>query len=147
MEHPNKEIMQKAIEIAKESSEKGNLPIAAIIVKGDKILSEETPNIKENWNPVGHAEINAIKSATNKIGHHFLKECYLYSTFEPCPMCTSAAIWAKMEGIVYGAPMEDETEKGVQRIKIKCREVIGKGTPKLKLHENFMRKECRKLLE
>ncbi|MPM98901.1 tRNA-specific adenosine deaminase [bioreactor metagenome] len=76
-----------------------------------------------------------------------LDDCYLYTTFEPCPMCTSAVIWAKMKGIVFGANMNDETEQCPQRIKIRCFNIIKKGTPKLELYSNFMRKECKELLK
>ena len=84
--------------------------------------------------------------ATKKLKSHKLENCYLYSTFEPCPMCTSACIWAKMKGIIYGANISDANEKYPQRIKIKCSSIIKKGTPKLELYKNFMRKECKELL-
>ena len=51
-----------------------------------------------------------------------------------------------MKGVVYGASMEDETEKCPQRVKIRCSEVIKNGTPKLELYQDFMRDECKKLL-
>jgi len=96
--------------------------------------------------PTCHAEINAIKMACKKLKSKRLEGCYLYSTYEPCPMCAAAIIWARMEGVVYGAAMEDETKKNPQRVKIRCEEIMKKGIPKVKVFPNVLRNECKKLL-
>lgn len=146
MKHPNKEIMQRAINLAISKYKEGGYAVASIIVRDDEIIAEAFTTINRDQDPTCHAEINAIKIAANKLRSKSLENCYLYSTFEPCPMCTSAAIWARMKGIVFGASMEDETDKCPQRIKINCSKVIEKGTPKLELYPDFMREDCKKLL-
>ena len=146
MIHPNKEIMQKAINFAKENHKESGHAVAAIIIKDDDIIAEAFTTINRDQDPTCHAEINAIKLATKKLNSKKLDNCFLYSTFEPCPMCASATIWARMKGIIYGASMNDETEKCPQRIKIRCSQVIKKGTPKLELYSEFMIKECKELL-
>ena len=146
MEHPNKEIMQRAINLAISKHKEGGHAVASIIVKDEDIITEAFTTINRDQDPTCHAEINAIKIAANKFKSKKLEDCYLYSTFEPCPMCTSAAIWARMKGIIFGASMEDETGKCPQRIKINCFKIIEKGTPKLELYPNFMREECKTLL-
>lgn len=146
MIHPNKDIMQKVIDLAREKYSEGGHAIASIIVKGDEIVAEAFTTINRDQDPTAHAEINAIKLAAKKLGSKRLTDCILYTTFEPCPMCTSAAIWARMKGIVYGANMSDETEKGRQRIKIRCSDIISHGDPKLELYPDFMREECKELL-
>jgi len=62
-------------------------------------------------------------------------------------MCASAIVWARLEGVVYGAAIEDSNETYVQRIRIKCRDVFEHGTPKVKLKEEFMREECKRLMK
>lgn len=146
MIYPNKEIMQKAIDLAREKYKEGGHAVATIIVKNNEIISQAFTTVRRDNDPTCHAEINAIKLAAKKLNSNKLENCYLYTTFEPCPMCTSAAIWAKMKGIIFGASMNDETEQCPQRIKIKCSKIIKNGTPKLELYPNFMRKECKKLL-
>lgn len=146
MIYPNKDTMQRAINLAKEKHKEGGYAVAAIIVKENKIIAEAFTTINRDQDPTCHAEINAIKLAAKELKSKVLEDCYLYSTFEPCPMCTSAAVWAKMKGIVYGANMNDETEKCPQRIKIGCKQILEKGMPKLELYENFMREECKELL-
>lgn len=147
MIHPNKEIMQKAINLAKEKYQEGGHAVAAIIVKDNEIISQAFTTVIRDNDPTCHAEINAIKIAANKLKSKHLEGCYLYTTFEPCPMCTSAAIWAKMKGIIFGANMNDQTEQCPQRIKIRCSQIIKKGTPKVEFFRNFMRKECKELLK
>lgn len=147
MEHPNKEIMMEAIRLVKEKDKGDGHIIAAIIVKGDEIISKGITTVKEDKDPTKHGEINAIGNAAKKLNSHKLEGCWLYTTFEPCPMCASACIWARMEGIVYGANMDDRNEKYTQRVLIPCEEIIKNGYPKLKLYKNFMRNECKKLMK
>ena len=105
MNHPNKEIMNKLIELTKEKK-----VVAAMIIKGEEIISTGINTVKKDINPINHAEMNAIKDAAKKLNSHKLEGCWLYTIFEPCPMCASACVWARMEGIVYGANMDDRNE-------------------------------------
>jgi len=144
--------MQKAIEIAKESAKKGDYALGAVIVKDDKIIAIGTTNLKHENDPTVHAEIVAIRNACKKLNSKYLEDCILYTTHEPCPMCASAAIWAKMKGIVFGALVEDAKQKqgknfSWRQIDISCKEVLAKGIPKLELVEGFLREECLKLFE
>ncbi len=141
MKHPNREIMQKTIALAKRKKMVGSL-----IVKGDKILARGWTTVYEDQLPFTHGEINAIKKACKKLGSFNLSGCWLYTTYEPCPMCAAASVWARLDGIVYGASMKKRNKVYTQRIFIPCKTVLKHGTPKLKLHEGFMRKECEKLL-
>ncbi|MDD5290034.1 MAG: nucleoside deaminase [Patescibacteria group bacterium] len=146
MNHPNKKIMERAINLAKEKYKEGGHAVAAIIIKDDEIISEAFTTINKEQDPTCHAEMNAIRKAAKKLHSKVLDNCYLYTTYEPCPMCTSAAIWAKMKGIVYGATRDDQTEKCPWRVYIPASEVIKNGTPKLELFLEFMRAECKELL-
>lgn len=147
-----KEFMQKAIELAKESAKKGDYAVGAVIVKGDKIISRGETNLKRENDPTVHAEIVAIRDACLKLNSRFLEGFILYTTHEPCPMCASAAIWAKMKGIVFGAFIEDARQRrgknfSWRQIDISCKEVLAKGIPKLELVEGFLRDECIKLFD
>lgn len=146
-----KKFMLKAIEIAKKSSKMCEYPIGAIIVKNDEIISTGTVRRVVDGDPTSHAEIVAIREACKKLNSRSLKGCILYSTQECCPMCSSAAIWANVGGIVFGAFSEDtkcnESEKFTWRqINISCKEVLNNSSPKIELVEGFMRDECIKLI-
>ena len=147
--------MRKAIEAAQESGRKGDYAIGSVVIRGDKIVSVGEETLKSGKDPVnGHAEIDAIRKACKKLNQPYLEGCVLYSTHEPCPMCASAAIWAKMEGIVFSVSREDminEMKKKMgekfswRQIEIPCVYVLNKGSPKLKLISGFMRGEGLKL--
>ena len=141
MEHPNKVIMQKAIDLTKKKKS-----IACVIVKDGKIVAQGTNTVKKEKNPFRHAEINAIEIACKKIGSFDLSDCWLYSTYEPCPMCASACVWARLKGVVFGANMDDRNSQYTQRVLLHSKIIFDKGEPKLKLHENFMRDECKEWL-
>ena len=147
MHHPNSTIMHRAIELAQRQHREGGYPLAAVVVKEGVIIAEAFATVNRDKDPTCHAEINAIRIAAQSLGSRYLDDCYLYSTYEPCPMCASAAVWAKMKGIVFGANMDDETENCHQRIKIHASTIILHGTPKLELHPDFMRDECKELLQ
>jgi tRNA(adenine34) deaminase len=146
------EFMQRAIELAKGSAERGDYALGAVIVKDNKIIAIGTTNLKHENDPTVHAEIVAIRNACKELNSKYLEDCILYTTCEPCPMCTSAAIWAKMKGIVFGASIEDaKNNQGKsfswRSINISCKDVLAKGSPKLELVEGFLREECLKLFK
>lgn len=145
MNHPNKEIMNRAIQIAQENYKEGGHAVAAIIVKDDEIIAEAFTTIRRDNDPTAHAEMNAIRMAAKKFGKK-LFDCYLYTTYEPCPMSTSAAIWARMKGIVYGASRDDQNEDYPWRVYVPSSEIVERSEPKLELYPEVMREECKKLL-
>lgn len=89
------------IKLTKKAYKKGEVPIAAIIVKNNKIISKAY-NLREKNNDVlGHAEIIAIKKATKKLKTWHLNDCILYSTVEPCDMCKSIISEAKIDKVYF----------------------------------------------
>lgn len=154
MHQPKKEFMEAAIDEAIKSKNEGDYVVGAVIVKDDKIIVKAINRIKLDTDPTQHAEIVAICKASQLLGTRHLEGCVLYTTHEPCPMCASAAIWGKMQGIVYGAKLNDMIDYGTQKgnddwswrtINIKASKIIEKGDPKLFLVEEFMREECKNL--
>ncbi len=145
--------MELAIAEAIKAKEKGDYAVGAVIVKGDKIISKSGNRVKIDEDPLHHAEIVAIQKAAKKFGTRHLQDCILYTTHEPCPMCSSATIWAKMKAIVSGAKIEDMHSYKLQNgnsdwswrtINIPASKILQEGDPKLFLVEEFMRKECKK---
>ena len=93
----HKAFMQEALKEAVKAYRKGEVPIGAVIVKNDKIISK-AHNLKVATNdPTQHAELLAIKKATKVLGHWWLEDCILYTTLEPCAMCTGAILNARID--------------------------------------------------
>ena len=101
-------VMLECIRIARQKMDDDQYPIGAIITDDrGKIISSSRSSLRKELDPTNHPEIAAIRKASKILKRRKLKKCYLFTTLEPCPMCTSAAIWACMEGIVYGASQEE----------------------------------------
>lgn len=95
--------MARALELATEAELRGEIPIGAIIVHDGEIIAEAS-NLKEtNRDPLGHAEVLAIREAAVKLGRWRLSGCTLYVTLEPCTMCSGAIIHARLDRVVYAA--------------------------------------------
>lgn len=95
--------MQKALELAKISAAEGEVPVGAIIVKGDEIVGIGRNRREHGKNALYHAEIEAIDNACKTLGGWRLWECDMYVTLEPCPMCAGAIINSRIKTVYYGA--------------------------------------------
>lgn len=95
--------MGLAIEEAQKAAAKGEVPIGAVIVQGDRVIAR-AHNLRETTqNAVTHAELLAIQQACQELGNWRLEDTKLYVTLEPCPMCAGAILQSRIPHIVYGA--------------------------------------------
>lgn len=94
--------LARAVELARIGSQSGQGgPFGAVIVRDGHILAEGWNRVVASHDPTAHAEISAIRTACHALGHFHLHGCTLYASSEPCPMCLSAAYWARIERIVF----------------------------------------------
>lgn len=100
---PHEHYMKLALEEAREAYNRGEVPIGAVIVTQDARIIGKGYNLTETLNDVtAHAEMQAITAAANNLGGKYLKDCTLYVTVEPCPMCAGALLWSQIGTIVIG---------------------------------------------
>jgi len=100
--HSDDIFLRHAIELAERGSRAGDGgPFGAVIVRDGQIIAEGWNRVVVSHDPTAHAEIAAIRSACTALGHFHLPGCTLYASSEPCPMCLSAAYWARIERIVF----------------------------------------------
>ncbi|GAA0182627.1 nucleoside deaminase [Clostridium sediminicola] len=98
----DKIFMKKALEEAKEAFFKGEVPVGAVIVRNNEIISY-AHNLRETLNdPTAHAEILAIRQASKKLNNWRLTGCEMYVTLEPCPMCAGAIFQSRLRRVVIG---------------------------------------------
>lgn len=95
--------MQMAIEEACMAYEKGEIPIGAVVVCKERVVSRAHNLTETLCDVTAHAEMLAITAAANTLGGKYLTDCTLYVTVEPCTMCAGALGWAQIPRIVYGA--------------------------------------------
>jgi tRNA(adenine34) deaminase len=97
-------LMDEALIEAEKAYRLDEVPVGAVVVDKDGAILSRAHNLKEkNHNPCGHAEILAITEASKKINNWRLVDCTIYVTLEPCPMCLSALVQARIGTLIYGA--------------------------------------------
>ncbi len=100
--NPDDQFLARAIDLARQGSASGDGgPFGAVIVHDGKVIAEGWNRVVSSGDPTAHAEVNAIRSACATLGHFHLTDCTLYASSEPCPMCLSAAYWARIGRIVF----------------------------------------------
>lgn len=87
-------------------------PFGAVIVKDKKIIAKAHNRVLKTNDPTAHAEINAIRKASKKLGTFDLSGCVIYTTCKPCPMCLGAIFWARIQRVYYGATDKDAAKAG-----------------------------------
>lgn len=97
----NNEFMQRAIELAKQV--KNDIPVGAVVVKDDKIISEGFNTRRLDNFITSHAEIIALQKASQLLNDWRLNDCDLYVTLEPCPMCGWAILQSRMRNLYFGS--------------------------------------------
>jgi tRNA(adenine34) deaminase len=95
--------MNEALKLANNAMAEGEIPIGALIVGDNSILAKGYNSTEKLKDVTAHAEILALTAASWHLGNKYLKNCTLYVTLEPCPMCAAALSWAQISKIVYGA--------------------------------------------
>ncbi|MBO7597971.1 MAG: nucleoside deaminase [Bacteroidales bacterium] len=108
----DREIMQRAIDLAAESVKKGGGPFGAVVVKDGKVIAESANSVTPDNDPTAHAEVNAIRLACKKLGTFMLDGCEIYASCEPCPMCLGAIYWAHIKTIYYAGTRSDAAKAG-----------------------------------
>jgi tRNA(adenine34) deaminase len=118
-------------------------PFGASIVhtKSGKLLLRALNAVAQEFDPSSHAEVRAIRKATKRLKQLSLTGYTLYTTCEPCPMCMSAALWAGLDRVVYGATIED-ANRHCNQIRIPATEVAARSDMACVVDGPILRDEC-----
>jgi guanine deaminase len=108
----HREFMAQAIDLCLGNIQEGGGPFAAIIVKGGQVIAEGANRVIATNDPTAHAEMQAIRIACKKLGDFELKDCDLYTTCEPCPMCLGAIYWSRIGRVFFGSGAADAAKIG-----------------------------------
>jgi len=103
--------MRRALDLAAEAAEAGEVPVGAVITRGDEVLAEARNAMRGAIDPTAHAEMVAIRAAAERLGSPRLDQCTLWVTLEPCAMCAAAMAVARIAELRFGA--EDPKGGGV----------------------------------
>ena len=103
--------MRRALDLAAEAAAAGEVPVGAVITRGDEVVSESRNAMRGSLDPTAHAEIVAIRAAAESLGSSRLDDCTLWVTLEPCAMCAAAIAVARLAALRFAA--EDPKGGGV----------------------------------
>ena len=95
--------MTAALDEALAAVEAGDVPVGALIVRGEEVLARTSNRTVRDQDPTAHAEMLAIRTASAALGTWHLGGCTLYVTLEPCAMCAGAIVLARLDRVVFGA--------------------------------------------
>lgn len=104
--------LARALDLAIENVANEGGPFGALVVRGGKVLAEGQNRVTATLDPTAHAEVVAIRAACQIAGDFSLAGATLYTSCEPCPLCLSAALWARIDRIVYAADRDDAAAGG-----------------------------------
>ncbi len=108
----NEDFLKEAISLAVENARIGGGPFGAVIVKDGRVIARGVNKVTILNDPTAHAEVMAIRKASEVLGDFNLAGCELYSSCEPCPMCLGAIYWARLDKVYFGAGKDDAAKYG-----------------------------------
>ena len=138
-------MMRMALEEAHHSLAEGNKGYGAVVAFGNEIAGRAHDTAVTDMDPSLHAEVKAIREAVRSRGDADLRGGILFSTCEPCPMCSSLVVWSNLTTIVYGASIEETARLGRTRIMIGSREVADRSPAPVEVVGGILRDECLEL--
>lgn len=140
----NEELMLHSINEAKKSSEP--LKCGVVIAKDGKIIAKTHNEQRKTNNATAHAEILSIKEAGQKLGRKNLDDCVIYCTCEPCTMCLSAIIFAKIPKLFFGTILKNASPDHMP-ISLSSEELLKTSSHKIEIIPEFMKHDTEVLLE
>jgi guanine deaminase len=146
--------MQAAIEVAKQTRTQGGTAIGAVLVsnKTGKIIASGGSSVGITHDPTSHAEVTCIRNASRMLDTDNLCDCTIYSTLEPCMMCLSAATWARIPKVYFGAYRKDVDAslfdiKGFVSDERKATRMNLREDTQMQVHGGILEAECAQLLQ
>lgn len=99
--------LQRALTLARNNVDNGGRPFGAIVVHNDTIVAEAVNTLHQNGDPTAHAELNVIRDVSQRLGVQVLKECRVYASGQPCPMCLSALYLTGVRAVYFANSNQD----------------------------------------
>jgi len=142
MERDDTYYMRLALNEAESARLKGEVPVGAVVVCGDEVLSSGHNRNVTGHDPTAHAEVVALRRASALRGNHRLPDCDLYVTLEPCAMCLGAMVQARVRRLVFGAL--DPKSGAVESIMVFP---VDKTNHRMQINGGVLGAECGKILK
>ncbi|MBS7273539.1 MAG: nucleoside deaminase [Bacteroidales bacterium] len=133
----DKRFMEEALKEARQAFEDDEVPVGAVVECRGRVIARGRNMTESLHDPTAHAEMIALTAATEYLGGKYLKDCTLYVTMEPCPMCAAALAWAQVDAIVFGA---SDPKRGYRLFSPSLLH------PKTQVRQGVMEQECSEIV-
>ena len=135
--------MRMALEEAQKANQGGEIPVGAVLLKGDQVLAKDHNRCIELSDPTAHAEILVLRKGGDILRNYRLNEAVMYVTAEPCPMCVSAMVHGRISRLVFGS-----LEPKFGAVESKFRLLNDNGlNHKIEVNRGILEKECAEILK
>ena len=150
MQENDHRFIRTALEIARNSRNRGNDPFGALLVdENGRIILEAENTVITMKDCTGHAETNLMRQVSSMYNRDFLGKCTIYTSAEPCPMCVGAIFWANVRRVVYGLSEESLYEiigwHHEDVLYVPCRELFAKGQKPVEVIGPILEDEAREV--
>jgi len=138
----HEQLMRVCFELAASARDKGNHPFGALLALEDRIILTAENSVFSDHDITGHAEQNLVSIASRQLDSEMLEKLTLYTSTEPCAMCTGAIYWAGIRNVVYGCPAETLGEMAGGNFVVPCRHIFGYGKQLVKVVGPVLEKDA-----
>ncbi|HEV7225290.1 MAG TPA: nucleoside deaminase [Pirellulales bacterium] len=138
-------LMQLAIDKCRHGIAAGQSPFGCAIALGDQVVAVAHNTVLATLDVTAHAEVNALRAACQRQFDIHLPGAIVATTCEPCPMCTAALHWARVERVYYGATIDDAKAAGFNEMQVPAAEIARLGGSSIQLSPGVLADECRQL--
>ncbi len=139
----DEKFMKIALEEAEEAGRKGEVPVGAVLIKGDRVVARDHNRCIELSDPTAHVEVLVLRKGGGVLGNYRLNNTVIYVTAEPCPMCVSAMIHGRISRLVFGT-----REPKFGAVESKIRLLDGNSfNHQIGVSQGILEKECAEILK
>lgn len=141
-EEQHHRFIRRCIELAESAVQKGNHPFGALLVHKGEIILEAENTVNTANDPTGHAELNLVRLAAQKLPPEVLKEVTLYTSTEPCMMCSGGIYWAGISHVVYACAETTLAKYAGEDFLTPSRDIFAKGKRVVKVEGPILDEEA-----
>jgi tRNA(Arg) A34 adenosine deaminase TadA len=125
------DFVRRSLQIAADAVSHGNHPFGALLVRDGRILLEAENTIFTEHDLTNHAELNLVRLAVHQYDPAFLEDCILYTSTEPCAMCSGAIYWSGIGTVIYACSAKQLAEFAGEHLAVPCSDIFAKGIRKV----------------
>jgi guanine deaminase len=139
------ELMRLAVDKARQGIAAGQTPFGCAIAVGGRVLAVAHNTVWADTDITAHAEIVALRESCRRAAQVHLAGAIVATTCEPCPMCTAALHWARVDNVYYGASIADAGRAGFNELRLPAADLLRMGGSSVQITGGLLADECREL--